>query len=480
LKSAIKSVVGAAAIPLAASVVKHLRTPANSPAPKRHVSIPLSSDLRLVAGRKGHLTMSTRNSKPKSTKKIARRAIGNLTSALSTLKQSGGPKRTRRSNAGGAGKGALQTRSSGTGRLGLTMGVHGVTTKHAQVIEEDEYIAEVNGSVAFVCTAYAINPGNTVTFPWANGIAKLYERYKYDYIEFYFKREVSEYATNGTTGKVMLSCDYDASDPPPTTKRVVEDTIPHNDGMPSDPFIGLRLDVSELNAMGKGRYVLTGAQPVGTDIKTYNAGNLFVSTQGCVNTNVIGELRVRYRCRLFVPQISPAISGLNYGNTASFICIDAMQTNTVTQFVGVTAAPVILYNNISGMTISPLIGTATAGYQFNLPTGPDTYLVEGWCNFYSQTGSVTSITGYSYAGAYNFVPVAGTTRYDNAFDSVTSQAAYSAGSAYAVANASVTSIMSGSVIQNSTGTAFSFTIGWTTNSSTAAVVKTFIRVTSIY
>jgi len=176
----------------------------------------------------------------------------------------------------------------------------GATTRRGQVIDEDEYIGEVNGSAAFQTTAYPVNPGQSSTFPWANKIASLYEKYIFRKLQFYYKREVSEFATNGTTGKVMLSCDYDASDAAPTTKQQVEDTVPHVDAMPCCETLVLTINCEEMHK-GDAKFVRPGLQPVGTDIKTYDGANFYVSVQGCQNSNVIGELRVRYICELRVP-----------------------------------------------------------------------------------------------------------------------------------------------------------------------------------
>jgi len=54
--------------------------------------------------------------------------------------------------------------------------------------------------------------------------------------------------------------------------------------------------------------VRPGAQPANTDLKTYDAGILYVSTQGNANTNVIGELHVRYRCTLKKPVLEANIN----------------------------------------------------------------------------------------------------------------------------------------------------------------------------
>jgi hypothetical protein len=194
----------------------------------------------------------------------------------------------------------------GTGRLGLGMAPSGATNRRSQVIDEDEYIGEINGSVLFTTTAYPMNPGQAATHPWGSRLASLYEEYDYEELEFYYKREVSEFATNGQTGKVILSIDYDAADAAPTSKQQVEDTQPHMDGMPCTARISLKADVSLMRKQ-PSKYVRFGAQQSGTDLRVYDAGNFYISTQGCVNTNVIGELHVKYRVRVKVPVLTPNI-----------------------------------------------------------------------------------------------------------------------------------------------------------------------------
>jgi hypothetical protein len=183
------------------------------------------------------------------------------------------------------------------------------TSRFKQTIEEDEYIAEINGSVGFAATAFNINPGQSGTFPWGNKIAQLYERYDFKFLEFYICSEVSAYAAQGQTGVVMMSCDYDASDAAPTTKQQVLDTNPHT--VPCLPSVErpivLRLDCREMRT-SDAKYVRPGSQPANTDLKTYDAGILYVSTQGNANTTNIGELHVRYRCELRKPVLESAIN----------------------------------------------------------------------------------------------------------------------------------------------------------------------------
>jgi hypothetical protein len=113
-------------------------------------------------------------------------------------------------------------------------------------IIEDEFIQNISGSTGFATTGFYMNPGQIATFPWLSTLAKQFEKYTVNSIEFYYKPLVSGFATNGQSGKVMLSFDYDASDTLPSSKIQVEDTHPHADCMPYEECY-LALSSRELN-----------------------------------------------------------------------------------------------------------------------------------------------------------------------------------------------------------------------------------------
>jgi len=235
-----------------------------------------------------------------------------------------------------------------------------VTTRRSQVIEEDEYIGEVAGSVAFATTGYACNPGQALVFPWGNKVASLYEEYEFEMLEFYYKREVSEFSTNGQAGKVMLSFDFNAGDPAPLSKQQVEDSVPHSDGMPCTPVVRLPIDCALLRR-NPGKFVRAGAQPANTDIKTFDAGRLYVSTFGNANTSTIGELRVRYRVKLIKPVLEFASGD---GGAVHFSSIAA---TTADNFAGAELQ--------SGGTPG-LLGITAAANVVTLPAGiPGNYML---------------------------------------------------------------------------------------------------------
>jgi len=253
-----------------------------------------------------------------------------------------------------------------TGRLGLSMGASRSGPRNrARIVEDDEYIADINGSTAFALTSFPVNPGQAVTFPRLAREAVLYEKYAVEFLEFYYKREVSEFATNGQAGKLMLSADYNASDAPPTSKQQVMDSDPHVDGMPCSPVLVLRIDPRTCNdSEGKLHYVRPGGLPGAADIKTYDVANLFVSTIGCTNTTLIGELHVRYRFRLEVPVLEPSNS-FPANNSVSWF------QSTTTEPAGATNTPTTML--LATASTNGLSAVNTAG-SIVLP--PGNYLME--------------------------------------------------------------------------------------------------------
>lgn len=197
--------------------------------------------------------------------------------------------RSQRVGAGGRASGVGSTRT-------------GQRTAKNCVVEEDEYVTEVPSSSAFLVSTRQINPGNPLLFPWLSKQAKQWEKYHFEYLEFYYKREVSEYAPNGSSGKVIMSVDFDANDPPPSSKQQMEDSDPHVDGMPCENQ-RLFLRANQIHSLYPTLFVRDTTLPVGNiDLKTYDVGQLHVATQGNANTGTqVGELRVRYRVRFSVP-----------------------------------------------------------------------------------------------------------------------------------------------------------------------------------
>lgn len=171
--------------------------------------------------------------------------------------------------------------------------------KRRHNFSEDEFIVDLVGSTSFgsgtstSALQFACNPGQVATFPWLSQIAQRYEKYVFTKLEFYYKHEVSQFATAGTVGKAILSFDYDAADAPPVSKTQMMDTDPHADRMPCEDFV-LKVDCREAFNNGP-KYVRPGNLPGAADIKTYDAGLLNFAASGTADAvTKLGELHVRY------------------------------------------------------------------------------------------------------------------------------------------------------------------------------------------
>jgi len=168
-----------------------------------------------------------------------------------------------------------------------------------------ELIGSVVGSAAFaVPLTFAVNPGLPASFPWLSTQAQAWETYRFNKLRYcYYTR-----TGTGVPGSCMLVPDYDAEDSAPISEQVassyedVEEDAPWKD-------ICCELRPSAMFSIGPKKFVRTGAVPAGTDVKTYDAAQLFVCTTDGTAVNW-GKLWVEYDVEFFTPQINPAGVGV--------------------------------------------------------------------------------------------------------------------------------------------------------------------------
>lgn len=165
------------------------------------------------------------------------------------------------------------------------------------VVEHEEFIQEVNGSVAFTNSKLAINPGLYLTFPWLSRMAPMYESYTFEALEFSFQPESATTAT----GSVMLAMDYDSSDAAASSKTQL---AAYRGYIRSAPWAACKNTSSREDLKKRTTYyVRTGTLSANEDIKLYDVGFLNLATNGQANTAVVGELYVRYRVKFSTPQL---------------------------------------------------------------------------------------------------------------------------------------------------------------------------------
>lgn len=167
----------------------------------------------------------------------------------------------------------------------------------SNLLRRREYVADIPGSVGFANTQYAFNPGLPNLFPWASQFANSYDEYIVESANFVFEPESSSSAT----GTVILSFDYDSTDPAPVDKVSALET---KDSVRSAPWVPSRLILKTADLKkrcSEALFTRNGAVS-NTDVKTYDLGNLNVSTAGQASTATVGELWLEYTIQLRVPQ----------------------------------------------------------------------------------------------------------------------------------------------------------------------------------
>jgi hypothetical protein len=160
-----------------------------------------------------------------------------------------------------------------------------------------ELLSSITGSVAFtIPLEVALNPGLNVSFPWLSTQAQAWERYRFNRLRFcYFTRTGSN-----IPGSLMLAPDYDAADDPPISESIASS---YEDCEEDAPWKDICCVLPQRSLMGdmKEKFIRSGPLQPNQDIKTYDAGNLFVCT---VDGTAVGwgKLWVEYDITLYNPQ----------------------------------------------------------------------------------------------------------------------------------------------------------------------------------
>lgn len=171
-------------------------------------------------------------------------------------------------------------------RIRLTNGPGG---RQNYTVDHREYVQDINGSVGFAVTKFSINPGLTSLFPWLCPIARQYETYIVNRMQYEFETQ----RASTVDGRVMLFVDYDASDTTPVNKGQLLNEASAVSSPVRESCVHTSL-VHNLHKFSKEKFVRSGTIDDNTDIKTVDVGNLFVATQGCADTSAVGELYIDY------------------------------------------------------------------------------------------------------------------------------------------------------------------------------------------
>jgi hypothetical protein len=257
-----------------------------------------------------------------------------------------------------------------------------------------ELVATVNGNTTFGVDTYPLNPGLSGSFPWLSSIAGSYEQYR-------FNRLVFRYVTRAPTtyvGSILMAPEYDAIDAAPSSELLASQM---NGAVEDSPWKDqvLQFNVGDMFPMGPRKYMRTGTLPTSSDLKTYDAGQLFLCEVACADTSAIGKLWVEYDVELHIPQNPSAAAAANIGSAMNFSRAAAQSLTTATP--AVVAFDTEEYN---------ALGSSNASGVFTLPAG--SYLSSGLLNVSTSTGASavailiqiyqdgSALTDYNFSGQW--------------------------------------------------------------------------------
>lgn len=148
-------------------------------------------------------------------------------------------------------------------------------------IHNVERICEIGASEFTGIRRYQINPGLMTTFPWLSNIAGSFDRYMFKRLVFRYKPT----CPTTTTGQVVFAWDYDALDPIPRNNReMCQETF----WKAISPWQSTSFAIPGVNK----NLFTRNAVIAGSDLKTYDIGQLFISVD--LNADAVGYIEAEY------------------------------------------------------------------------------------------------------------------------------------------------------------------------------------------
>jgi hypothetical protein len=171
------------------------------------------------------------------------------------------------------------------------------TTSRPLRIKQSERVATITANSTatfFKADGFVLNPANPATFPWLSSIAKLFDKYKFHKLRF-------TYVNNAPTdhpGNVSIAVDFDTLDATPASSAAMSNLAKCKTFA---PWKSESLDIP-VSRRGNNTWLYTeDAQALANaniDLKTYNLGKFYVSTEGMSASEVAGYLMVEYDVEL--------------------------------------------------------------------------------------------------------------------------------------------------------------------------------------
>jgi hypothetical protein len=205
-------------------------------------------------------------------------------------------------------------------------------------------------------------------------------------IEPYLLHEVSEFATDGSTGKLYLAADYNPNNLAPTTKQQL--AAMHSASCMPCQDVGLKLFPHLLNRADY-KSVRIGPVNQGADLRLSDGGKIYVASIGQTGATKVSELRIRYKFKLRLPTLLNQ-TGTTSTSTSQF-------TNTSNTALTTTVLQAALWGTV---ITDPLgFGPAAAGV-FTPKAG--TYLISANIQVRDPSNEVIQAWFYPYKNGAQF------------------------------------------------------------------------------
>jgi len=275
---------------------------------------------RLGRAAKNYVTSGRNHNVPNANTVKRRRAFPKRTANLQNTQSHDIPMRNRR-------VGTVRTQG-GPRAIINNPGKQSIMVRHQERFDK---AITVDGDTKVV--KYYLNPGLGSgaghMFPWLASIAQNYEFYSFRSMRIHYCPTVGA----NQDGHIVLAPDYDVLDTDPATGADAES---YKSAVSGPLWQGLTctLSANDLNKRSP-KYVRTSSAPAGSDLKTYDAGAVYVLTEDVTAAITAGYLYVEYDVELSVPS-RPSLSALgasrtcmiDFDFTQSVVAWDVIQPGT--------------------------------------------------------------------------------------------------------------------------------------------------------
>lgn len=240
-----------------------------------------------------------------------------------------------------------------------------ISVSHTELIST-VYNPRLDGTMNLV--SLPINPG-VVTFPWLRHVAKAYETYT-------FKKLIFRYVpccAASKDGLVAMAIDFDALDAAPLS---LGSLMSFDGAVSAQCYCQFDMNASALNMkkFTREHFVRIMASPVGSDLKTYDIGNLHVACVSGTGAATWGHVFVDYVVELQTPHVPEEEDPSSFSGKSTSITTlknqlmkDAVITNS--------ADPIIAAGDVNVLTNLKFLkaGEYLLEEQFSGTTLDDTY-----------------------------------------------------------------------------------------------------------